>query len=144
MGGTIKPHRLRVKLLTRVLVKLGPLQVAKQKLLARVCPYAAPIMEPNSSDRQLSPLSTLNYQRLRTAQSPSDTEVLKLFDAVQDLGFFYLDLRQCLPETPVTDVGEDGILEEAHGLFGLMKKFFDLPATEKQMYSVTNNGGYFG
>jgi isopenicillin N synthase-like dioxygenase len=101
-------------------------------------------MEPNSSDRPLSALSTLNYQRLRTAQSPSDAEVLKLFDAVRSLGFFYLDLRQCLPETPFTDVGEDCILEEVHGLFGLMKKFFDLPATEKQMYSVNNNGGYFG
>ena len=40
-------------------------------------------------------------------------------------------------------MGEGGILEEATGLFVLMKKFFDLGVPEKQKYSVTNNGGYF-
>lgn len=101
-------------------------------------------MEANVLGRELGPLLNLNYQRLQTAQSPSDSEVLKLFDAVRGLGFFYLDLRDNIRETGFSDVGESGILEEATSLFGLMKKFFDLHEPEKQKYSVTNNGGYFG
>jgi isopenicillin N synthase-like dioxygenase len=99
---------------------------------------------PMSPTRDLGPLLSLNYQRLQTAQSPSDPEVLKLFDAVRGLGFFYLDFRDNIRETAYSNVGESGILEEATSLFGLMKKFFDLPVSEKQKYSVINNGGYFG
>jgi hypothetical protein len=51
-------------------------------------------MEANVLGRELGPLLNLNYQRLQTVQSPSDPEVLKLFDAIQGLGFFYLDLRE--------------------------------------------------
>jgi hypothetical protein len=38
-------------------------------------------METNVPSRELGPLPNLNYQRLQTAQSSSDPEVLKLFDA---------------------------------------------------------------
>jgi isopenicillin N synthase-like dioxygenase len=101
-------------------------------------------MEANVPSRELGPLLNLNYQRLQTAQSSSDPEVLKLFDAVRRLGFFYLDLRDNIRETAFSDLGESSILEEATSLFGLMKKFFDLSVPEKQKYGVTNNGGYFG
>ena len=101
-------------------------------------------MEANVPSRELGPLLSLNYQRLQTAQSSSDPEVLKLFDAVRGLGFFYLDLRDNIRETAFSDLGESSILEKATSLFGLMNKFFDLSVPEKQKYSVTSNGGYFG
>lgn len=59
----------------------------------------------------------------------------RCWQACQELGFFYLDLR-----------GQhgDALLSDASALFSLMKTFYDLPVSEKVQYDFKSKGSYFG
>lgn len=60
----------------------------------------------------------------------------RCWQACQELGFFYLDLRG----------GDDdeALLAHADQLFSLMKSFYDLPIEEKVKYDFKSKGSYFG
>ncbi|KAF1357558.1 Clavaminate synthase-like protein [Lizonia empirigonia] len=62
-------------------------------------------------------------------------EQQRCWDACQELGFFYLDLRGAEGEA---------LLDDADQLFCLMRAFFELPVREKVLYDFKAKGSYFG
>ncbi|KAF3037888.1 hypothetical protein E8E11_001604 [Didymella keratinophila] len=79
-----------------------------------------------------APLLRISLAKLLSSDAG---EQERCWQACQELGFFYLDLR-----------GDDGeaLLEDADQLFELMKTFYDLPVSDKVKYDLKSKGSYFG
>jgi isopenicillin N synthase-like dioxygenase len=82
-------------------------------------------------------LPIIHFYNLASPGPEQKVEIEKLLRVTQDLGFFYLDLRN-------NSGTESPILELRSRLFEVAKDLFDLPAAEKSRYDVKTNGGYFG
>ena len=79
-----------------------------------------------------APLLRISLSKLLAADTD---EQERCWQACQELGFFYLDLRG--------DSGE-ALLEDADQLFQLMRTFYELPVSEKVKYDFKSKGSYFG
>lgn len=79
-----------------------------------------------------APLLRISLSKLLASDAD---EQERCWQACQELGFFYLDLRG--------NAGE-ALLDDADQLFKLMKFFYDLPVSEKVRYDFKNKGSYFG
>jgi isopenicillin N synthase-like dioxygenase len=89
-------------------------------------------LPPFPSNVPTAPLLRISLSKLLFQDA---SEQARCWQACQELGFFYLDLSG--------DHGE-ALLEDADQLFELMKKFYDLPATEKVKFDFKSKGSYFG
>lgn len=93
-------------------------------------PHAYP---PFPDDVPTVPLLSLSLKKLREGDS---TEAQRLFQVCEDIGFFYLDLK---------DAGDDsGILQVVDRLFETAVELFDLPLDEKLQYDYSDRNSYFG
>lgn len=88
---------------------------------------------PFPDDIPTAPLVTISLHKL-VANSPDENA--RLLQAARSLGFFYLDLRH-------SAAGEQ-LLQQADGMFDLMRDFFDLPLDEKQKYDFAAQKMYYG
>jgi isopenicillin N synthase-like dioxygenase len=79
-----------------------------------------------------APLLRISLSKLLASDA---YEQERCWQACQELGFFYLDLR--------SDNGE-ALLEDVDHLFHLMETFYDLPVSEKVKYDFKSKGSYFG
>ncbi|KAL4802362.1 hypothetical protein BDV18DRAFT_166971 [Aspergillus unguis] len=88
---------------------------------------------PFPDDVPTAPLLRLS---LRDLLAQDKTETQRLSEACEQIGFFYLDLR---------DAGAvSHILEDADKLFEIQAGMFDLPLEEKQKYDFSSRKSYFG
>lgn len=92
-----------------------------------------------------APLTIIKAWKL-LADQPDATEVDKLLDAVESLGFFHLDLWPPADTTAVPSRFQhvSSILALADELFGVMKELFKLEQSIKSLYDVSTNQSYFG
>ncbi|KAL4887605.1 hypothetical protein BJY04DRAFT_204447 [Aspergillus karnatakaensis] len=82
------------------------------------------------------PTAPLLRLSLKDLLAGSKAEVQRLVKACEDLGFFYLDLRDAGTTTH--------ILEDADKLFEIGADLFELPLDEKQKYDLSSKKSYFG
>ncbi|KAL3473015.1 hypothetical protein BJX99DRAFT_249193 [Aspergillus californicus] len=88
---------------------------------------------PFPADVPTAPLLRLSLKNLL---SQDEADIQRLIKACEDLGFFYLDLR---------DAGASSqILQDAETLFGVGSELFGLPLEEKQRYDFSSRKSYFG
>ncbi|PGH22996.1 hypothetical protein AJ80_02911 [Polytolypa hystricis UAMH7299] len=80
-----------------------------------------------------NPLAHISLKKLLQNDA---TECQRLFAAVRDVGFFYLDLRDA-------ELGEQA-LADAESMFSVGRDFFYLPEEEKEKYDMNKFGGHFG
>ncbi|XPS68803.1 hypothetical protein M3J07_001078 [Ascochyta lentis] len=80
-----------------------------------------------------APLLLISLTKLLN-HDPEEQE--RCWRACQDLGFFYLDLRN--------DELGTALLADSDQLFQLMTAFYDLPVEEKVQYDFKSKGSYFG
>jgi len=92
-------------------------------------------LPPFPTDVPTAPLLRLSLKNL-LAEGEEGEESNRLFQAVKELGFFYLDLRE-------TDLGE-GVLRDVDQFFGVGRELFELEVGEKQRYDFRGAGSYFG
>ncbi|KAK0787567.1 hypothetical protein LTR02_007688 [Friedmanniomyces endolithicus] len=104
-------------------------------------------LPPFPPDVPTAPLLRLNLARLLNHDG---VEEAKLWDACQNVGFFYLDLRggpsskrDSVHSYPATLDG-DALLRDAAELFELGREAFELPTEEKQSYDLKDKGSYYG
>jgi isopenicillin N synthase-like dioxygenase len=86
---------------------------------------------PFPDDVPTAPLLRLSLHKLLKRD---DAEVERFNRACEDLGFFYLDLK---------DDG-DSLLRDANQLFDVAEAFCDLPLEEKEKYDFSSKKSYFG
>ncbi len=94
---------------------------------------AFPGLPPFPDDVPTAPLLRLSLKNLL---AEDEDEIQKLSKACEEIGFFYLDIR---------DAGETtNILEDANKLFEIGADLFELPLQEKQKYDFSAQKSYFG
>ena len=107
-------------------------------------------LPPFPDDVPTAPLLRLSLQRLLDHDVEEEE---KLWDACQNVGFFYLDLRHggasrkrdsFHESNGDGEINGDGLLQDAADLFKLGKQVFSLPFDEKQSYDFKDKGSYFG
>ena len=96
-------------------------------------------LPPFPEDVPTAPLLRINLKRLVEGD---ENEVSKVWKASQELGFFYLDLRDA--SSPDSQINGRALLKDIDALFSLGEKVFDLPTPEKQKYDFIEEGSYFG
>ncbi|KAI9368473.1 hypothetical protein BJX61DRAFT_537242 [Aspergillus egyptiacus] len=92
-----------------------------------------PGLPPFPEDVPTAPLLRLSLQKLLTSE---DAETQRLSKACEELGFFYLDLRDAGPLSQ--------ILFDADRLFQAGVDLFELPLDEKKRYDFSAQKSYFG
>ncbi|KAJ5280575.1 hypothetical protein N7478_005947 [Penicillium angulare] len=92
-----------------------------------------PDLPPFPNDVPTAPLLQLSLQKLLAGDS---TELDRLFQASVDIGFFYLDIRDC-------DLGAS-LQKDADSLFDVGKTLFELSLEEKKKYDFSAQNSYFG
>lgn len=88
-----------------------------------------------------APLLRISLAKLLAGDAEEQDRV---WQACQDLGFFYLDMRT---DNDAHDLGllkGNAILDDADQLFKTGEGFFDLPVEEKQQYDFSERNSYFG
>ena len=70
------------------------------------------------------------------------SEMDQVWKASQELGFFYLDLRDAVSSS--TPINGPALLEDVNSLFSLGEQLFALPVSEKQKYDFADQGSYYG
>ncbi|KAK1068418.1 hypothetical protein LTR74_005708 [Friedmanniomyces endolithicus] len=104
-------------------------------------------LPPFPPDVLTAPLLRLNLARLLYHDA---AEEAKLWDACQNVGFFYLDLRggtsskRDSVHSDSAALDGDSLLRDAVELFELGREVFDLSTEEKQSYDLKNQGSYYG
>jgi hypothetical protein len=93
---------------------------------------SSPNIPPFPIDIPTAPLVRLSLAKLRSDKAESD----RLFTASQNLGFFYLDLRD--------DHQGEELLSEAEQLFKVGEELYELGREELAKYNYKNQGSYFG
>lgn len=96
-------------------------------------------LPPFPTDVPTAPLLRISLKQLVDGD---ENETAQVWKASQELGFFYLDLRDAFS----TDSQVDGpaLLKDVDALFSLGEQVFDLPTSEKQKYDFMEKGSYFG
>jgi len=96
-------------------------------------------LPPFPTDVPTAPLLRISLKRLVRGD---EDEINKVWKASQELGFFYLDLR----DASSSDNGINGpaLLKDVDALFSLGEQIFELPTSEKQEYDFKEKGSYFG
>lgn len=89
-------------------------------------------LPPFPNDIPTAPLVTLSLEKLL---SKDNKESEAFFKAAQDLGFFYLDLKDC-PQ------GQE-LIASSEELRELAVRFFNLPRAEKEKYSQEKIGPFY-
>lgn len=92
-----------------------------------------PGLPPFPKDVPTAPLLCLSLQKLIVSDN---SEIKRLIEACEDLGFFYLDLQNCGPAS--------GILDDVDKLFAISKEFYTLSLEEKKKYNFSAQNSYFG
>ncbi|EAA66061.1 hypothetical protein AN0188.2 [Aspergillus nidulans FGSC A4] len=90
-------------------------------------------LPPFPDDVPTAPLLRLSLKDLLAG---NETEIEKLSKACEDIGFFYLDMRDAGTVTQ--------ILEDADKLFEIGAGLFELPLEEKKKYDLSSQKSYFG
>jgi len=99
------------------------------------------------ADVSTAPLLRLNLARLLNHDA---AEEAKLWDACQNVGFFYLDLRggtsskRDSVHSDAAALDGDTLLHDAAELFELGREVFELSTEEKQSYDLKDQGSYYG
>jgi isopenicillin N synthase-like dioxygenase len=88
-------------------------------------------LPPFPDDVPTAPLLRLSYARL---VARDQLELERFYRACEDIGFFYLDLRQTA----------EPFLKDADALFDVGESLFDLALEEKQKYDFSKKKSYFG
>ena len=86
-----------------------------------------------------APLLRISLKKLLDQDT---SEVDKVWKASQELGFFYLDLRDAVSAS--TSIDGPAFLEDVNALFSLGERLFALPVPEKQKYDFADQGSYYG
>lgn len=86
-----------------------------------------------------APLLRISLKKLLDQDA---SEIDKLWKASQELGFFYLDLRNAFSTS--TSINGPALWEDVNALFSLGEQLFALPVSEKQKYDFVEQGSYFG
>lgn len=82
------------------------------------------------------PTAPLLRLSLKNLLAEDEDEIQKLSKACEEIGFFYLDIR---------DAGEaTNLLADADKLFEIGTDLFELPLEEKQKYDFSAQKSYFG
>lgn len=90
-------------------------------------------LPPFPDDVPTAPLLRLSLKALLAG---NETEIERLSKACEDIGFFYLDMRDAGTLTQ--------ILEDADKLFEIGAGLFELPLEEKKKYDFSSQKSYFG
>jgi hypothetical protein len=98
-----------------------------------------PDLPPFPTDVPTAPLLRISLKQLVEGD---ESEINKVWKASQELGFFYLDLREA--SSADSQINGPALLKDVDALFFLGKQFFDLPTSEKQKYDFIEGGSYFG
>jgi hypothetical protein len=96
-------------------------------------------LPPFPTDVPTAPLLRISLKNLVQGDS---NEINKVWKASQELGFFYLDLRDALSAD--NRINGPALLKDVDALFSLGENVFDLPTPEKQKYDFIEEGSYFG
>ncbi|KAL4753701.1 hypothetical protein BDW72DRAFT_190907 [Aspergillus terricola var. indicus] len=88
---------------------------------------------PFPDDVPTAPLLRLSLKALLAG---NETEIQRLSKACEDIGFFYLDMREAGTLTQV--------LKDADKLFEIGAGLFELPLEEKNKYDLSSHKSYFG
>jgi isopenicillin N synthase-like dioxygenase len=96
-------------------------------------------LPPFPTDVPTAPLLRISLKKLVEGD---ETEINKVWKASQELGFFYLDLRDA--STTESQINGPALLKDVDALFSLGEQVFDLPTSEKQKYDFIEEGSYFG
>ena len=90
-------------------------------------------LPPFPSNVLTAPLLRLSLSKLLTQD---ETEIKRLIEASEEIGFFHLDLQE-------PSCGND-LLDAADRLFQTGKDLFSLDLEEKQKYDFSSQNSYFG
>lgn len=90
-------------------------------------------LPPFPDNVQTAPLLRLSLEKL-LANDKAETQ--RLFQACEEIGFFYLNLED-------SETGSS-LLEDADKLFQVGENLFDLDLAEKQKYDFSQQKSYFG
>lgn len=90
-------------------------------------------LPPFPSDVTTAPLLRLSLSKLLTQD---ETEIERLMQASEEIGFFYLDLQE-------PSCG-NGLLDDADRLFQTGEDLFSLDLEEKRKYDFSSQNSYFG
>ncbi|KAG2420161.1 hypothetical protein HFD88_004961 [Aspergillus terreus] len=92
-----------------------------------------PDLPPFPHDVPTAPLLRLSLAKLL---ANDDSEIQRLMQASEEIGFFYLDMQGC-------ELGSN-ILADSDRLFATGEKLFTLSLDEKQKYDFSSQNSYFG
>jgi hypothetical protein len=120
---------------------------------AAIAPPADLISNPWKDEKELTftdlppfptdvPTAPLLRISLRNLVDGDEIEIDKVWKASQELGFFYLDLRDA--SSSDSQIDGPALLRDVDALFSLGEQVFDLPTSEKQKYDFVEEGSYFG
>jgi isopenicillin N synthase-like dioxygenase len=90
-------------------------------------------LPPFPKDVPTAPLFCISLQKLLIRDV---TEIQRLMQACEGVGFFYLDLEDAGPTSM--------ILDDVEQLFQTTVDLFNLPLAEKQEYDFSGEKSYFG
>lgn len=93
-----------------------------------------PGLPPFPDDVPTAPLFRLSLEKLLLQKDKG--EIQRFCKACEDIGFFYLDLRE-------SEQG-NSILGDADKLFTVGESLFELSLEEKQKYDFSKQNSYFG
>lgn len=99
-----------------------------------------PNLPPFPKDIPTAPLLRISLQKLLDQDS---SELDKVWKASQELGFFYLDLRDAV-STSDDSIDGPALQQDIDALFSLGKQLFAPPVKEKQKFDFADQGSYFG
>lgn len=101
---------------------------------------AFPNLPPFPTDIPTAPLLRISLQKLLDQDA---SEIEKVWRASQELGFFYLDLRDAV-STSDSSINGTALQQDIDALFSLGEQLFALPVEEKQKYDFADQGSYYG
>ena len=96
-------------------------------------------LPPFPTDVPTAPLLRISLEKLVQGD---ENEINKVWKASQELGFFYLDLRNATSAD--SQINGPALLKDIEALFSLGENIFALPTPEKQEYDFIEKGSYFG
>ncbi|KAM0698127.1 hypothetical protein Q7P36_001591 [Cladosporium allicinum] len=96
-------------------------------------------LPPFPTDVPTAPLLRISLKKLI---EHDENETNKVWKASQELGFFYLDLRNATSAD--NQINGPALLKDIEALFSLGENIFELPTPEKQEYDFIEQGSYFG
>lgn len=100
-----------------------------------------PNLPPFPTDIPTAPLLRISLQKLLDKDA---SEIDKVWKASQELGFFYLDLRDAVSTTSNPSIDGPALQQDIDALFSLGEQLFALPVEEKQKYDFADQGSYYG